>query len=201
MSDFAPPTGPPPPRAPEVPSGWTARWNDQYKEWYVLAILLIPFCAASCHKPLYRSILSASTLANALIPGSTSISTPRSPNGTSLRTPSIPTVKLRLQIPLQATMATPATPPTLPTPRRTPTATQATWAALHPEASRKMRMLAWRPGYRPKRTREAAVAATAAVLPTHTAREEAPAHTLRLDTAPTLLPSSSSRARAAREVC
>ncbi|UKZ64393.1 uncharacterized protein TrAtP1_005608 [Trichoderma atroviride] len=34
MSDFAPPSGPPPPRAPEVPSGWTARWNDQYKEWF-----------------------------------------------------------------------------------------------------------------------------------------------------------------------
>lgn len=34
MSDFAPPSGPPPPKAPEVPSGWTARWNDQYKEWF-----------------------------------------------------------------------------------------------------------------------------------------------------------------------
>ncbi|GJD02128.1 WW domain-containing protein [Colletotrichum higginsianum] len=30
--DFAPPTGPPPPKAPEVPPGWIARWNDQYKE-------------------------------------------------------------------------------------------------------------------------------------------------------------------------
>ncbi|KAK6226369.1 hypothetical protein QIS74_02416 [Colletotrichum tabaci] len=32
--DFAPPTGPPPPKAPEVPPGWIARWNDQYKEWF-----------------------------------------------------------------------------------------------------------------------------------------------------------------------
>ncbi|GJC82231.1 hypothetical protein ColLi_05069 [Colletotrichum liriopes] len=31
--DFAPPSGPPPPKAPEVPPGWIARWNDQYKEW------------------------------------------------------------------------------------------------------------------------------------------------------------------------
>jgi hypothetical protein len=34
MDDFAPPTGPPPPRAPEVPAGWAARWNEQYKEWF-----------------------------------------------------------------------------------------------------------------------------------------------------------------------
>ncbi|KAF9878508.1 hypothetical protein CkaCkLH20_04000 [Colletotrichum karsti] len=35
MADnFAPPAGPPPPKAPEVPPGWTARWNDQYKEWF-----------------------------------------------------------------------------------------------------------------------------------------------------------------------
>ncbi|KXH60031.1 hypothetical protein CNYM01_14094, partial [Colletotrichum nymphaeae SA-01] len=32
--DFAPPSGPPPPKAPEVPPGWIARWNDQYKEWF-----------------------------------------------------------------------------------------------------------------------------------------------------------------------
>ncbi|KEY69665.1 hypothetical protein S7711_03149 [Stachybotrys chartarum IBT 7711] len=38
MSDFAPPVGPPPPRAPEVPAGWTARWNDQYKEWFYVNI-------------------------------------------------------------------------------------------------------------------------------------------------------------------
>ncbi|RMD43335.1 hypothetical protein DV735_g1838, partial [Chaetothyriales sp. CBS 134920] len=31
MADFAPPTGPPPPRVPE---GWKAVWNDQYKEWF-----------------------------------------------------------------------------------------------------------------------------------------------------------------------
>ncbi|KAF6826214.1 ww domain containing protein [Colletotrichum musicola] len=35
MADnFAPPAGPPPPKAPEVPPGWTARWNEQYKEWF-----------------------------------------------------------------------------------------------------------------------------------------------------------------------
>ncbi|KAH6885930.1 hypothetical protein B0T10DRAFT_462175 [Thelonectria olida] len=38
MDDFAPPTGPPPPRAPEVPEGWVARWNDQYKEWFYVNI-------------------------------------------------------------------------------------------------------------------------------------------------------------------
>lgn len=38
MSDYAPPTGPPPPKAPEVPAGWAARWNDQYKEWFYVNI-------------------------------------------------------------------------------------------------------------------------------------------------------------------
>lgn len=31
MADFAPPSGPPPPRVPE---GWKAQWNEQYKEWF-----------------------------------------------------------------------------------------------------------------------------------------------------------------------
>jgi len=31
MSDFAPPTGPPPPKVPE---GWKAVWNSQYNEWF-----------------------------------------------------------------------------------------------------------------------------------------------------------------------
>jgi hypothetical protein len=31
MSEFLPPTTPPPPKVPE---GWKAVWNDQYKEWY-----------------------------------------------------------------------------------------------------------------------------------------------------------------------
>ncbi|KAL8822366.1 MAG: hypothetical protein Q9191_006897 [Dirinaria sp. TL-2023a] len=31
MADFAPPTGPPPPKVPE---GWKAVFNDQYKEWF-----------------------------------------------------------------------------------------------------------------------------------------------------------------------
>lgn len=35
MADFAPPTGPPPPRVPE---GWKAIWNDQYKEWFYVNI-------------------------------------------------------------------------------------------------------------------------------------------------------------------
>ncbi|KAL2890914.1 WW domain-containing protein WWM1 [Ceratocystis lukuohia] len=34
MADFAPPSGPPPPQEPQVPPGWTARWNDQYKQWF-----------------------------------------------------------------------------------------------------------------------------------------------------------------------
>ncbi|KAM5342929.1 hypothetical protein ACJ41O_013895 [Fusarium nematophilum] len=38
MDDFAPPTGPPPPKAPEVPAGWAVRWNDQYKEWFYVNI-------------------------------------------------------------------------------------------------------------------------------------------------------------------
>ncbi|KAF2221428.1 hypothetical protein BDZ85DRAFT_16999 [Elsinoe ampelina] len=33
-SQYAPPDGPPPPRAPEVPEGWIAQWNEQYKEWF-----------------------------------------------------------------------------------------------------------------------------------------------------------------------
>ncbi|KAI5205521.1 hypothetical protein AUEXF2481DRAFT_383967 [Aureobasidium subglaciale EXF-2481] len=31
MADYAPPPGPPP---PQVPEGWKAQWNDQYKEWF-----------------------------------------------------------------------------------------------------------------------------------------------------------------------
>ncbi|KAJ9604812.1 WW domain-containing protein wwm1 [Cladophialophora chaetospira] len=31
MADYAPPSGPPPPRVPE---GWRAVYNDQYKEWF-----------------------------------------------------------------------------------------------------------------------------------------------------------------------
>ncbi|KAL9604224.1 MAG: hypothetical protein Q9219_000622 [cf. Caloplaca sp. 3 TL-2023] len=31
MSDYAPPSGPPPPKVPE---GWKAQWNDQYHEWF-----------------------------------------------------------------------------------------------------------------------------------------------------------------------
>ncbi|KAG5948736.1 hypothetical protein E4U53_006167 [Claviceps sorghi] len=41
MDEYAPPAGAPPPKAPEVPAGWVARWNEQYKEWYVF-----PFSAS-----------------------------------------------------------------------------------------------------------------------------------------------------------
>ncbi|KAF2264290.1 hypothetical protein CC78DRAFT_533352 [Lojkania enalia] len=35
MSEFAPPSGPPPPKVPE---GWKAVWNDQYSEWFFVNI-------------------------------------------------------------------------------------------------------------------------------------------------------------------
>lgn len=35
MADFAPPSGPPPPR---VPAGWKAIWNAEYKEWFYVNI-------------------------------------------------------------------------------------------------------------------------------------------------------------------
>jgi len=35
MADYAPPTGPPPPKLPE---GWKAVWNDQYSEWFFVNI-------------------------------------------------------------------------------------------------------------------------------------------------------------------
>ncbi|PFH62002.1 hypothetical protein XA68_15544 [Ophiocordyceps unilateralis] len=38
MADYTPPSGPPPPKAPEVPAGWVARWNDQYKEWFYVNV-------------------------------------------------------------------------------------------------------------------------------------------------------------------
>ncbi|KAM0199964.1 hypothetical protein ACHAPA_001156 [Fusarium lateritium] len=38
MDEFAPPSGPPPPKAPEVPAGWAVRWNDQYKEWFYVNV-------------------------------------------------------------------------------------------------------------------------------------------------------------------
>lgn len=36
MADFEAPVGPPPPK---VPDGWVARWNEQYKEWYVRSLI------------------------------------------------------------------------------------------------------------------------------------------------------------------
>ena len=33
-NDFLPPPGPPPPQKPQVPEGWVAQWNEQYKEWF-----------------------------------------------------------------------------------------------------------------------------------------------------------------------
>ncbi|KAI9683718.1 MAG: hypothetical protein M1822_005908 [Bathelium mastoideum] len=33
MADYAPPTGPPPPR---VPPGWKAQFNEQYQEWFYI---------------------------------------------------------------------------------------------------------------------------------------------------------------------
>ncbi|KAG5999094.1 hypothetical protein E4U54_002068, partial [Claviceps lovelessii] len=38
MDDYAPPAGAPPPKAPEVPAGWVARWNEQYKEWFYVNV-------------------------------------------------------------------------------------------------------------------------------------------------------------------
>jgi len=35
MSDFVPPSGPPPPKVPE---GWKAVWNNEYKEWFYVNI-------------------------------------------------------------------------------------------------------------------------------------------------------------------
>ncbi|KAI9814042.1 MAG: hypothetical protein M1827_003506 [Pycnora praestabilis] len=35
MADFAPPSGPPPPRVPE---GWKAQWNAQYNEWFYVNV-------------------------------------------------------------------------------------------------------------------------------------------------------------------
>ncbi|KAF2471264.1 uncharacterized protein BDR25DRAFT_25096 [Lindgomyces ingoldianus] len=35
MTDFAPPPGPPPPKAPK---GWKVLWNDQYSEWFYVNI-------------------------------------------------------------------------------------------------------------------------------------------------------------------
>lgn len=39
MSDsFAPPPGPPPTASPQVPEGYKAQWNEQYKEWFYVNI-------------------------------------------------------------------------------------------------------------------------------------------------------------------
>lgn len=35
MADYAPPTGPPPPK---VPDGWKAVWNAQYNEWFYVNV-------------------------------------------------------------------------------------------------------------------------------------------------------------------
>jgi hypothetical protein len=34
MADYARPPGPPPLKAPPVPEGWLAKWDEEYKEWY-----------------------------------------------------------------------------------------------------------------------------------------------------------------------
>ncbi|EPQ62763.1 hypothetical protein BGT96224_A20444 [Blumeria graminis f. sp. tritici 96224] len=39
MADsFNPPPGPPPTASPQVPAGYKAQWNDQYKEWFYVNI-------------------------------------------------------------------------------------------------------------------------------------------------------------------
>ncbi|KHJ34433.1 putative rna-binding protein fus tls protein [Erysiphe necator] len=39
MSDnFVPPPGPPPTASPQVPEGYKAQWNEQYKEWFYVNI-------------------------------------------------------------------------------------------------------------------------------------------------------------------
>lgn len=71
MADFAPPSGPPPPKVPE---GWKALWNEQYKEWY-------------SHPPASTSSTSRKHIIN-IFSGTTSTLIPNSPNGIVLRLPS-----------------------------------------------------------------------------------------------------------------
>ena len=52
MSDFIPPTGPPPPKVPE---GWKVQWNDQYSEWYVHPSTWRVTVAFPSHFPHVRS--------------------------------------------------------------------------------------------------------------------------------------------------
>lgn len=65
MADYAPPTGPPPPRVPE---GWKAVFNDQYKEWYT----------SLSFSSLYNLLVNTHT--NSPL-GSTSTSTPNNQHG------------------------------------------------------------------------------------------------------------------------
>ena len=70
MADFAPPSGPPPPRVPE---GWKAQWNAQYSEWY----------AADLPHPLASQVAAIINSHR----GSTSTSTPSNPNGRNPQSP------------------------------------------------------------------------------------------------------------------
>ncbi|CAD6452707.1 154a8a86-f6f8-4828-8552-1bcccb70b6b9 [Sclerotinia trifoliorum] len=56
MNDFAPPTGPPP---PQVPAGYKAVWNDQYKEWFYVNIYTKKSTWDKPTEPVYPSDDSA----------------------------------------------------------------------------------------------------------------------------------------------
>ncbi|KAH8657030.1 hypothetical protein BGZ60DRAFT_434686 [Tricladium varicosporioides] len=50
MADFAPPSGPPPPKVPE---GWKAVWNAEYKEWFYVNIYTKKSTWEKPNEPVY----------------------------------------------------------------------------------------------------------------------------------------------------
>lgn len=80
MSDFAPPSTPPPPKVPE---GWKAQWNDQYKEWFYVVSKTFP-CLDGVSDTLQPALDRA-----ILIRRGNRISTPKRASGIAPPSPSI----------------------------------------------------------------------------------------------------------------
>jgi len=80
MSEFAPPSTPPPPKVPE---GWKAQWNEQYKEWFYVVSKKFP-CLDGVSGILQPALDRA-----ILIQRGNRISTPKRASGIALPSPSI----------------------------------------------------------------------------------------------------------------
>ncbi|KAA8564376.1 hypothetical protein MFRU_013g00130 [Monilinia fructicola] len=97
MSDFAPPTSPPPPKVPE---GYKAVWNTEYKEWFYVNIYTKKSTWEKPTEPVYPSDDSAPAGPPPGYPGSSSpypSDTKNNPYDSNLNTESDAELARRLQ--------------------------------------------------------------------------------------------------------